>query len=149
MLKHIFDNAAPLVATDPSSAEAIVRLHRRVEAQLASIGEGNLQPPVITMPNVSINDMQAQTINDDINKAMEDAANAGLTNDLDLQPMDKKALEQSMQDLAGAGDLDLSSMGSLPDIDLSDMNSMGMDMDMDMNMGGGGDDDWGLDFDNM
>lgn len=117
------------------------------------------------MPNVSINDMQAQTINDDINKAMEDAANAGLTNDLDLQPMDKKALEQSMQDLAGAGDLDLSSMGmdagnnmtgdmntnlgSLPDIDLSDMNSMGMDMDMDMNMGGGGDDDWGLDFDNM
>jgi mediator of RNA polymerase II transcription subunit 5 len=165
MLKHVFDNAAPLVATDPSSAEAIVRLHRRVEAQLASIGEGNLQPPVITMHNVSINDMQAQTINDDINKAMEDAANASLTNDLDLQPMDKKALEQSMQDLAGAGDLDLSSMGmdagnnmtgdlngnlgSLPDIDLSDMNSMGMDMDMDMNMGGGGDDDWGLDFDNM
>lgn len=165
MLKHVFDNAAPLVATDPSSAEAIVRLHRRVEAQLASIGEGNLQPPVITMPNVNINDMQAQTINDDINKAMEDAANASLTDDLDLQPMDKKALEQSMQDLTGAGDLDLSNMGmdagnnmagdmnanlgNLPDIDLSDMNSMGMDMDMDMTMGGGGDDDWGLDFDNM
>lgn len=165
MLKHVFDNAAPLVATDPSSAEAIVRLHRRVEAQLASIGQAGLQAPVISLPNVSINDMQAQTINNDINKAMEDAANASLTNDLELQSMDKKTLEQSMEDLAGTGGLDLSNMGmdagnnmtgdmdanlgSLPALDLSDMNSMGMDMDMDMNMGGGGDDDWGLDFDNM
>jgi mediator of RNA polymerase II transcription subunit 5 len=167
MLKHVFDNAAPLVTTDPLGAEAIVRLHRRVEAQLESIGQGNLQPPVINIPNVSMDDMQAQTINDDINKAMEDAANASLTNDLELQNMDKKALEQSMEDLAGTGGLDLSNMGmdagnnmagdmnanlgSLPDLDLSDMNSMGMDMemDMDMNMGGGGDDDWGLDFDNM
>ena len=43
-------------------------------------------------------------------------------------------------------------LGNLPDLNLGDMGSMGMDMDMDMNMdmgGGGGDDDWGLDFDNM
>ena len=163
ILKHVFDNAAPLVATDPSSAEAIVRLHRRVEAQLASIGQAGLQAPVISLPNVS--DMQAQTISDDINKAMEDAANASLANDLEIPTMDKKALERSMEELSGPTGLDLSNMGmdtgdnmtgdmnanlgSLPDLDLGDMNNMGMDMDMDMNMGGGGDDDWGLDFDNM
>lgn len=165
MLKHVFDNAAPMVTTDPSGAEALVRLHRRVEAQLASIGQPGLQAPVISLPNVSINDMQAQTINDDINQAMENAANASLANDLELPNMDKKALERSMEELTGSAGLDLSNMGmdtgdnitgdmnanmgSLPDLDLGDMNSMGMDMDMDMNMGGGGDDDWGLDFDNM
>lgn len=165
MLKHIFDNAAPLVATDLSTAEAVVRLHRRVEAQLASIGQAGLQAPVITIPNVSINDMQVQTISDDINKAMEDAANASLANDLELPDLDKKALERSMEELTGPTGLDLSNMGmdtgdnmtgelsgnlgSLPDLDLGDMNNMSMDMDMDMNMGGGGDDDWGLDFDNM
>jgi mediator of RNA polymerase II transcription subunit 5 len=163
MLKHVFDNAAALVATDPSSAEAIVRLHRRVEAQLASIGQAGLQAPVISLPNVNINDMQAQSISDDINKAMEDAANASLSNDLEIPNMDKKALERSMEELTNSGGLDLSAMGietgdnmngdmngnlgNLPDLDLGDMNDMGMDMDM--NMGGGGDDDWGLDFDNM
>jgi|SRR5690242_7965261 len=165
MLKHVFDNAVLLVATDPSVAEAIVRLHRRVEAQLSSIGQAGLQAPVISLPNVSISDIQAQTISDDINKAMEDAANASLANDLEIPDMDKKALERSMEELTGSAGLDLSNMGmdagdtltgdmnadlgSLPGLDLGDMNSMGMDMDMDMNMGGGGDDDWGLDFDNM
>ena len=164
MLKHMFDNAASLVTTDPSSVEAIVRLHRRVEAQLASIGQAVLQAPVISLPNVNINNMQAQTISDDINKAMEDAATASLANDLEMPPMDKKALERSMEGLTGAESLDLSSMGmetgagmtgdmnanlgNLPDLGLGDMSGMGMDMDMDMNMGGG-DDDWGLDFDNM
>ncbi|KAF9693489.1 hypothetical protein EKO04_008476 [Ascochyta lentis] len=165
MLKHVFDNAAGLVTTDPSSAEAIVRLHRRVEAQLASVSQAGLQAPVISLPSVSIDGMQAQNISDDINKAMEDAATASLANDLEIPSMDKKALERSMEELTGPEGLDLSGMGmetgagmaddmnanlgSLPDLDLSDMTGMGMDMDMDMNMGGGGDDDWGLDFDNM
>ena len=48
-----------------------------------------------------------------------------------------------------AQDMGAGGLGSLPDLDLSEMNGMGMDMEMDMNMGGGGDDDWGLDFDNM
>lgn len=165
MLKHVSDNAASLVTTDPSLAEAIVRLHRRVEAQLASLGQAGLQAPVMNLPSVSINDMQAQNISDDINKAIEDAATASLANDMELPTMDKKALEQSMDELTGTEGLDLSGMGmdtgagmtgdmntnlgSLPDLDLGDMSGMGMDMDMDMNMGGGGDDDWGLDFDNM
>jgi mediator of RNA polymerase II transcription subunit 5 len=165
MLKHIFDNAASLVSTDPLGAETIVRLHRRVEAQLASIGQAGLQAPVISLPNVGINDMQAQNISDDINKAMEDAATAGLASDMEIPNMDKKALERSMEELTGPEGLDLSSMGmesgdgmtgdmnanlgNLPDLDLGDMAGMGMEMDMDMNMGGGGDDDWGLDFDNM
>lgn len=176
MLKHVADNAAPLVSLDPSLAEAIVRLHRRVEAQLASLGQaGGLNQTAggMRLPHVNVVDMNAmqaqQSLSDDLNKAMEDAANAGLAANehLDLPDADKKALERSMEDLAGpAGGLDLSTMGmgggegmaqdmgagglgSLPDLDLSEMNGMGMDMEMDMNMGGGGDDDWGLDFDNM
>ncbi|KAF1849615.1 Med5-domain-containing protein [Cucurbitaria berberidis CBS 394.84] len=164
MLKHEFDGAASLVATDPSTAETIVRLHRRVEAQLASIGEVGLQAPAINLPSVHIADMQSQTISDDINKAIDDAAAASSVDD--ISNMDNKALQRSMDELAGADGLDLSSMGigpdtgaddlgadlsNLPDLDLGDMGGMNMDMDMDMNMdiSGGGDEDWGLDFENM
>jgi mediator of RNA polymerase II transcription subunit 5 len=166
-LKYEFDNAANLVATDPLAAETVVRLHRRVEAQLSSIGENALQGQgsVINLPNVNIGDMQSQAIPDDINKAIDDAAAASIADD--ITDMDNKALQRSMEELTGADGLDLSSigmgtgdagtgdmggeLGNLPDLDLGDMNmsGMGMDMDMDMTMGGGGDDDWGLDFDNM
>lgn len=163
MLKQEFDSAASLVATDALTAETIVRLHRRVEAQLASMGETSLQAPVMTLPTVNITDMQSQTISDDINKAIDDAAAASIVED--ISNMDNKALQRSMEELTGADGLDLSSMGmgsgdvgtvdlgadlgNLPDLDLGDMGSMGMDMDMSMDMGGGGEDDWGLDFDNM
>jgi mediator of RNA polymerase II transcription subunit 5 len=167
MLKHDFDNAANLVGTDPLAAETIVRLHRRVEAQLASIGETALQGqvPVMNLPSVNIADMQSQSISDDITKAIDDAAAASIADD--ITNMDNKALQRSMEELTGADGLDLSSigmgtgdagtgdmgteLGNLPDLDLGDMSGMGMgmDMDMEMTMGGGGDDDWGLDFDNM
>jgi mediator of RNA polymerase II transcription subunit 5 len=167
MLKHDFDDAASLVSTDPLAAETIVRLHRRVEAQLASIGETVLQGqvPVMSLPSVNIADMQSQSIPDDISKAIDDAAAASIADD--ITNMDNKALQRSMEELTGADGLDLSSigmgagdagtgdmgteLGNLPDLDLGDMSGMGMDMDMDMDMamGGGGDDDWGLDFDNM
>lgn len=170
MLKQEFDLAANLVATDPLLAETIVRLHRRVEAQLASIGEGALQgAPNINIPSVHLGDIQSQGIPDDINKAIDDAAAASIVDD--ISSMDNKALQRSMDELAnsegidltgigmGAGDGDASGMqanlGNLPGLDLSEMGGMGMDMDMDMGMdmggggGGGGDDDWGLDFDNM
>jgi mediator of RNA polymerase II transcription subunit 5 len=161
-LKAEFDNAASLVAIDPLKAETIVRLHRRVEAQLASIGESGLQgAPAINLPSVNMADMQSQTINDDINNSINDAAAASIVED--ISNMDNKALQRSMEELTGPEGLDLSSigmgngdagagtdLGNLPDLDLSDMGGMGMDMDMNMDMGaGGGDDDWGLDFDNM
>nr|Q0USP2.3 RecName: Full=Mediator of RNA polymerase II transcription subunit 5; AltName: Full=Mediator complex subunit 5 [Parastagonospora nodorum SN15] len=165
MLKHEFDNAAALVATDPLAAETVVRLHRRVEAQLSSIAENALQGhgSVLNLPNVNMGDMQSQSIPDDITKAIDDAAAASIADD--ITTMDNKALQRSMDDLTGPDGLDLSSigmgtgdagtgdmgaeLGNLPDLDLGDMSGMGMDMDMDMAMGGGGDDDWGLDFDNM
>ncbi|KAF1946196.1 Med5-domain-containing protein [Clathrospora elynae] len=163
-LKQEYDSAANLVATDALTAETIVRLHRRVEAQLASLGETLLQAPVISLPNVNIVDIQSQNISDDINKAMDDAAAAGIVED--ISNMDNKALQRSMEELTGTEGLDLSSismgagdtgtgdmgagLGSLPDLDLGDMGVMGMDVDMSMDMGaGGGEDDWGLDFDNM
>ncbi|KAF2027859.1 mediator of RNA polymeras-like protein II transcription subunit 5 [Setomelanomma holmii] len=163
MLKHDFDNAANLVTTDPLAAETIVRLHRRVEAQLASIGETALhtQNPVINLSSVNVADMQSQSISDDITKAMDDAAAASIADD--ITNMDNKALQRSMEELTGAEGLDLSSigmgtgdagtgeLGNLPELDLGDMDGMGMDMNMDMDMmtGGGVDDDWGLDFNDM
>ncbi|CAN9295062.1 unnamed protein product [Alternaria alternata] len=166
MLKQEFESAANLVATDPLTAETIVRLHRRVEAHFASLGEAGLQAPPINIPSVNIADMQSQTISDDLNRAIDDAAAATVVDD--ISNMDNKALQRSMDELTGPEGLDLSSigmgngdagagdmstdLGNLPDLNLGDMGSMGMDMDMDMNMdmgGGGGDDDWGLDFDNM
>jgi len=166
MLKQEFESAANLVATDPLTAETIVRLHRRVEAHFASLSEAGLQAPPINIPSVNIGDMQSQTISDDLNRAIDDAAAATVVDD--ISNMDNKALQRSMDELTGAEGLDLSNigmgngdagagdmstdLGSLPGMDLGDMGSMGMDMDMDMNMdmgGGGGDDDWGLDFDNM
>jgi mediator of RNA polymerase II transcription subunit 5 len=167
MLKHEFDNAANLVANDPLAAETVVRLHRRVEAQLSSIGENALQGqgPVMNLSSVNMSDMQSQAIPDDINKAIDDAAAASIADD--ITNMDNKALQRSMEELTGADGLDLSSigmgtgdavtgdmggeLGNLPDLDLGDMNmsGMGMEMELDMTMGGGGDDDWGLDFDNM
>jgi mediator of RNA polymerase II transcription subunit 5 len=165
MLKQEVDSAASLVASDPLTAETIVRLHRRVEAQLASIGEATFQAPAINLPSVNIGDIQSQTISDDLNKAIDDAAAASIVED--ISNMDNKALQRSMDELASTEGLDLSSIGlgtadtgagdmstdleNLPGLDLGDMGGMGMGMDMDMNMdmGGGGDDDWGLDFENM
>lgn len=158
MLKHHYDDAADHVATDPLYAETIVRLHRRVEAQLASIGDTALhsQNAVMGLPSVNIADIQSQGMSDDINKAIEDAAAASIAED--ISTMDNKALQRSMEELTGTEGLDLTGLdmgtgangnelGDLPGIDLADMDAM--DMDMDLTMGAGGDDDWGLDFENM
>ncbi|EMD68367.1 hypothetical protein GGP41_003418 [Bipolaris sorokiniana] len=165
MLKQDFDNAASLVATDPLTAETIVRLHRRVEAHFTSLAESGLQAPPINIPSVNITDMQSQSISEHLNRAMDDAAAASMVED--ISNMDNKALQRSMDELASTEGLDLSGigmgngdagtgdmstdLGNLPDLDLGDMGGMGIDMDMNMDMGGGGggDDDWGLDFDNM
>lgn len=166
MLKMDADDAASLVATDPLLAETIVRLHRRVEAQMASFNESALQGPsaVMGFPAVNMADMQSTTMSEDISKAIDDAAAASIAED--ITNMDNKALQRSMEELTGAEGLDLSSinmgtgdgagdmgteLGNMQDLDLSNMGDMSMDidMDMDMNMGGGGDDDWGLDFENM
>ncbi|KAH9881692.1 mediator complex subunit [Plenodomus lingam] len=161
MLKQEFDNAASLVATEPLTAETIVRLQRRVEAQLGAMNDASLQARTLNLPSVHITEMQSQTISDDINKAMDDAAAATMVDD--ISNMDNKALQRSMEELAGTDSLHLSGMGmgagsangvdmsaELGHLDLVDMGSMGMDMDVgNMDMGGGGDDDWGLDFENM
>lgn len=155
MLKHDFDNAAGLVASDPLAAETVVRLHRRVEAQLASISENPLQPGM-NLPTVNLVDMGPNSISDDMTKAMDDAAAASMADD--ITGMDNKALQRSMEELTGTDGLDLSSigmgtgdggtgeLGNLPDLDLGDM----MDIeDLSGSMGIAGEDDWGLDFDNM
>jgi mediator of RNA polymerase II transcription subunit 5 len=163
MLKEDFDNAASLIATDPSTAETLVRLHRRVEAQLESATSTTLQGEVSTlMPDVNLAGMSSQAIPNEMHTAISEAAAASIAND--ITTMDNKALQRSMEELGtegldlsnidmGTGDAGATGMGpELGDIDLSDIGGMNMDMDMDgldMTMGGGGDDDWGLDFENM
>ncbi len=153
MLKHDFDSAAALVSTDLSTAETIVRLHRRVEAQLGTMTELSLQARAINLSNVNIGEIAAQ--------AIDDAAVASMVGLDDISNMENKTLQQSIEGLTGTEALDLASMGIGTDdggADLStdlgglpglNFDDMGMDMDMDTGMGGGGEDDWGLDFDNM
>ncbi|KAF1973144.1 mediator of RNA polymeras-like protein II transcription subunit 5 [Bimuria novae-zelandiae CBS 107.79] len=151
MLKSEFDNAASIVSTDPSAAETIVRLHRRVEAQLAVISQAGL-PGHVDLANVNM--VQAPSLPSEA--TMNDAAAASIAG-ADMADMNK--LQQNIDqqlDLGGTAPLDLSAMGvdsgtgdmsagmsNLPDLDL-DMGDMGMGMGME-----GGDEDWGLDFDNM
>lgn len=158
MLKYEADNAASLVSGDPSAAETIVRLHRRVETRLAVIAQAGLPSANVDLSNVSMVGVQSQNLPADLDKAMNDAAAASMAAaGADMSGMDKPSIDQQL-DLGGAGaSLDLSAMGvgdgsagdmgadmgALPDLDL-DMGDMGMGMGMD-----GGDDDWGLDLDNM
>ncbi|KAJ4294602.1 mediator complex subunit [Kalmusia sp. IMI 367209] len=158
MLKFEFDNAASLVSTDPSAAETIVRLHRRVEAQLAVVAQAGLSSANVDLTNVGMVDVQTQNIPTDLDKAMNDAAAASIAAaGADMTGMDKQSLDQQL-DLGAAGaSLDLSAMGvgdggagdmsadmgGLPGLDL-DMGDMGMGMGMD-----GEEDNWGLDLDNM
>jgi mediator of RNA polymerase II transcription subunit 5 len=166
MLKVDFDNAASLVSTDPLAAETIVRLHRRVEAQLAAVASsGGLPTAQIGLPNVELTSMQTQNMGDaDLDKAMNDAAAATIAAGGDIG-MGSKALQRTLDaqlDMAAANagmDLSMGGMdgmgvgeaadgsmsadlGNLPDLDLGDMGDMGMGM-------GDDDDEWGLDFDNM
>lgn len=167
MLKVEFDSAAALVSTDPLMAETIVRLHRRVEAQLLAISQSSLQTAQIAIPDLSTTDITAQ--NAELDKALNEAAAATIAaaaGDLNVQP-DQEALQRSLDqhamDLTGGGGLDLTSMGvgdmgadamqmgdgsaelgALPGLDLGDMGGMSMDFET-----GDDDGDWGLDFDNM
>ncbi|KAF2013729.1 mediator of RNA polymeras-like protein II transcription subunit 5 [Aaosphaeria arxii CBS 175.79] len=172
MLKAEFDNASSLISTDLLAAETIVRLHRRVEAQLL-VAQSNLQTSRIDLTDVSMVDVQGQDMPElapELDKALNDAAAATMAAaNGDLQAQDQEALQRSLDqhlDLSGAaGGLDLSAMGvgvgaqggagdltadmgDLPDLDLSDMGGMGGMGGMGMDLGDD-DNDWGLDFDNM
>lgn len=158
MLKVEFDNAASLVTTDPSAAETIVRLHRRVEAQLELITQASLTSANVDLSSVNLG--QAPSLPSDLDKAINDVAAATIAAaGADMTDIDKQ-LQQNLDqqlDLGGAGaSLDLTvmgvdtsagdmsaDMGNLPDLDL-DMGDMGMGIGMD-----GGEEDWGLNFDGM
>lgn len=162
MLKFEYDNAATLVSNDPMMAESIVRLHRRVEAQLEVVAQATLPAADVDLANVAMVDVQAQDLPADLNKAMNDAAAATIAAaGGDMAGMDKEALQRSIDEhldltaagaalnldsigvgAAGAGDIS-ADMTNLPDLDL-DIGGMG-----DISMGMGDDDDWDLDFTNM
>lgn len=147
MLRDEFDNAASVIATDPLFAETIVRLHRRVEAQLQAASQAHQIPTTqIDLQNVGMVNVQGQ--NTELDNALNDAAaTMAAAAGGNLQADQQQALEH----LASGGGLDLSgmgvgaagstNMGDLPDLDLGDMG-IGMDLGED-------DDAWGLDFDNM
>ena len=148
MLKVEFDGAAGLVMRDLLTAETIVRLHRRVEAQLAVVGTEPLPGAQLDLgvgvgvdvgvEGHAIPDIDMDAVNDAAAAAAAAVAGVG---DIGQQVLDQ-GLEQHL-DLGGAGGgLDLGAGG--------DMGDMGLDLDGDMGMGMGDDDDvWGLNFDNM
>ncbi|KAF2178098.1 Med5-domain-containing protein [Zopfia rhizophila CBS 207.26] len=158
VLKVEFDNAANLISSDPLAAETIVRLHRRVEAQLVAAHPTGLPTTQIDLPDVGMVGVESQHIPEMDIKAMNDAAAATIAaagSDLDMEKQAlQRGLEQHLDLSATGGGLDLSGMvvgatgtgdmstnlGNLPDLDLGDMSGMGM---------GDDDDAWGLDFDNM
>ncbi|OCK81468.1 Med5-domain-containing protein [Lepidopterella palustris CBS 459.81] len=152
MLKVELDAAVGFVLQDPLTAETIVRLHRRVEAQLAIAGTDTLPGTQLglgvsvgvgvgveahSMPGIDLN------IVDDAAAA---AAVAGV-GDMDQQALER-GLERHLSLGNAASGLDLGPGGDVGDVgDLDLGGDMGMGMD---GMGMGDDDDaWGLDFDNM
>lgn len=129
MLKIEYENAAELSASDMPMAELIVRLHRRVEAQLAESHVPNLVPSAIA---------PMQDIIPDIGMAIGDvgAASVPLDQQMDLTGVtgldlgDAAGLDLGGEDAnalgfgtggAGGGDLDDNIFAGLPELD-SDMD---------------------------
>jgi mediator of RNA polymerase II transcription subunit 5 len=163
-LKAEFDNAATLISSDLTLAETIVRLHRRVEAQLVAVAQAGIPAAQMDMADVGMVDLQTQ--NAELDKAINDAAVATMAAAAggDMHQPDQQALQRTLDqhldlssaagggglDLSGmgvgnsgaAGDMGADGMGSLQDLDLGDIGGMGMDLPDD-------DDGWGLDFTNM
>ncbi|KAF2490783.1 Med5-domain-containing protein [Lophium mytilinum] len=141
MLKVEYDNAASIYLTNSTTAETMVRLHRRVEAQLAAVGAHAL--PAL---NVDVVDVQHAMPDIDMSmSAVNDAAAAAVGSSM---AMDQQSLERGLET-----HLDLSVGGAGGGLDLGGgAMDLGLDLggDMGMGMGLGDDDDaWGLDFDNM
>ncbi|KAF2759673.1 Med5-domain-containing protein [Pseudovirgaria hyperparasitica] len=125
MLKVELDEAADLIASDPLTAETIVRLHRRVEAQLAVSALPDLSTTVI------IQDMHIDVdVPSDSNNAQQngmDSINLGGSTD---------DMMSGLGDLGGdtgdatnhGGDLDLGDLGDMDNLgDIGDMGNMDMD----------------------
>lgn len=157
MLKAEFDTAGSIISSDQLAAESIVRLHRRVEAQLAVVvAAAGLAAPQIDLPGVDMVGVESQHISEMDMDAVNNAAAASIAAvgaEMGQQALQRE-YEQHLDLTASGGGLDLSGMGTgasgaggmadLPGLDLDQIGDMGMDMGM-----GEGDDDWGLNFDNM
>lgn len=143
MLKVECDNAASVITKDPLRAETVVRLHRRVEAQLVAMSQAVIPSAQIDLPNASLMDVQNQTStgNAELDKALNDAAAATIaaaSGNVDLQP-DSEALQRSLDqhlDLAAAGGgLDLSSMGVGVGVGVGAAGAADINMNMSTDMG--------------
>ncbi|KAF2204756.1 Med5-domain-containing protein [Delitschia confertaspora ATCC 74209] len=165
MLKAEFDNAAGMLTLDPLAAETIVRLHRRVEAQLALMASAGMPAQQIELPDVSMVGVESQHISQMGMDAVSEAAAASMAA-TGAQDVLQQELNRQLDLSATGGGLDLSSMGNGMgtgamgtgtagaggmDLGMGNMQSMGGMGDLDLSsMGmGDGEDDWGLDFDGM
>jgi mediator of RNA polymerase II transcription subunit 5 len=157
ILKAEFDTAASIISSDTLAAETIVRLHRRVEAQLVVVvAAAGLPAPQIDLPGVDMVGVESQHMTEMDMDAVNNAAAASIAAvgaEMGQQALQRE-FDQHLDLTASGGGLDLSGMGTgatgaggmadLPGLDLDSIGDMGMDMGM-----GEGDDDWGLNFDNM
>lgn len=143
MLTVEFNDAADLMSSDALMAETIVRLHRRVEAQLAMTTlPGLVAPPIMAGMDMAVEDAEVA------------AAAAAVAGGLEQQSLDAMDLTGSgTDDLAGLGlgmdidgtglHIDVSGVGGtdadgLGDLSAGDLGSMddvfsGLEMDPDLN----------------
>lgn len=143
-----FNEAADLMSSDPLMAESIVRLHRRVEAQLA----------VSTLPDISAQPLGMEGMEIDVSDPAVAAAAAAVAGGLEQQPldtmdltadstgglgalgmgmdMDTTGLSLDMSNIGtdGAGDLSAGGLGDLSGVDMG-MDDVfgGLEMDPDLN----------------
>ncbi|KAF1988129.1 Med5-domain-containing protein [Aulographum hederae CBS 113979] len=122
-LKLEFDGAAELVKTDMLAAETVVRLHRRVESQLAFTNQ--IQMP--TMTGLEGEQMVVEDLMQPLDMAAADAAAAAMGQQ---QAMDYSA--GGSMDLSGAGGgIDLGAGGPM-DLDVGGAGDMGMSTEDDI-----------------
>lgn len=125
MLKVEYDNAAELATTDMPTAEIIVRLHRRVEAQLAdahmpSLVQSAMAPMQDIIPDITMGMGDASAASVPLDQQMDLSGVTGLdlgdATGLDLGGDDASALGFGTGDLGG-GDLDDNIFAGLPELD--------------------------------
>lgn len=135
MLKLEHDNAAELTKTDMFAAETIVRLHRRVEAQLAATQTpmpdltasvaNMLQPIDITVEDAAAAAAAVESMDQTLNLAGQslvgDGGGLGLTVDTAAATMDLTGADGGMDAVLQSAEDDVFS-GIMLDADMADMD---------------------------
>ncbi|KAF2431865.1 Med5-domain-containing protein [Tothia fuscella] len=139
VLRLKFNNATEIIQTSLSTAEALVRLHRKVDAQLklssAPMPDLAVSMPAILPDNMNTSDVAAaNAVVDAINFAQDTNAGLDLTGAVDSMALestlDSMLTDQTGKLGEGEGNVNDDIFG---DLDFGGLSGDMMDMDMDLN----------------